>query len=172
MMGGRTFWITGLSGAGKTTVANLLRERLLAAGDRPIILDGDRLRAVLGAEGRHDKEERRNLSFTYARLCRELAEQGFTVICATIAMFHDVRAWNRAHIPGYHEIYLRVPAEERLARDPKGLYRKAQEGAIAAMVGLGEPVDEPENPDLVIDNHGHMAPDTAVQQIWDRFIAV
>lgn len=163
---GRVYWLTGLSGAGKTTVAGLLVARLRQAGIPAVLLDGDRLRAVLAPDAGHSTAEREKLAFTYGRLCAELASQGLAVICATISMFHAVRAWNRAHIPGYREIYLRVPLAERQRRDPKGLYARD----AGAMVGA-EAIEEPASPDLVIDNHDGCTPEAAAAMIWDRLIA-
>jgi adenylylsulfate kinase len=167
--GGDVFWVTGLSGAGKTTVATILRDRLVAAGRCCVLLDGDVLRAVLGAEGEHSPEARHRLAFTYARLCRELAGQGLCVVCATISMFHDVRRWNRESIPGYHEIYLRVPEDERIRRDAKGLYAQAAAGRLTDMIGVHHVPELPDSPDLVIDNVAPTTPHTAVDAIATRF---
>jgi adenylylsulfate kinase len=97
---GAVIWVTGLAGTGKSTVAALAGERLAARGRRPILLDGDVLRDVLGGQLGYQPEARRALAERYARLAKELAAQGFDVICATISMFHAVQAWNRANIPG------------------------------------------------------------------------
>lgn len=157
-------WITGFSGAGKTTIAQATRGRLLAEGHCCVLLDGDRLRAVLGKEAGHTRDERMALALTYSRLCRELSSQGVTVICATISLFEEVWAWNRAHLPKYLEVYLRVPLDVRAARDAKGLYaRQAQN-----MVGVDVVLNEPHAPDLVIDNHGPLEVAHAVDLVVQR----
>ena len=116
---GRVFWITGLSGAGKTTLAKALQQALPGS----LLLDGDELREALGAGSRgFDVEGRRQLAKSYARLAGLLARQGATVIVATISLFHELHAWNRANLPGYVEVFLDVPEEVRRERDPKGLY--------------------------------------------------
>jgi adenylylsulfate kinase-like enzyme len=163
--GGRVYWITGFSGAGKTTVARALAGQMERAGERPILLDGDDLRAALGGAFGHTLAERRTLAHTYGRLCKMLADQGFTVICATISMFEDVRAWNREHIAVYHEIYLRVPESERRRRDPKGLYAAANG---AQMPGLNDTAEEPRTPDLIVENAGR-PPEAAADEILRRF---
>lgn len=162
----QVLWITGLSGAGKTSVAKDLQVRCRQAGIAAILLDGDSLRAILGDRFGHTPDDRLYLAMCYGRLCQELSHQGFTVICATISMFETVRAWNREHIPGYREIYLRVPEEERHRRDiDKGVYRGA-----TAPVPLGrDGFDEPRNSDLVIDNHGSVSAHQAVDVIWATF---
>jgi adenylylsulfate kinase-like enzyme len=154
-------WITGLSGAGKTTVANTLRRQL--ASDHPtVLLDGDALRYALGATQSYEPEDRRNLAYTYARLAHYIAGQGFVVICATISMFHEVRAWNRKNNSKYFEVYLRVPEEELRRRDPKGLYGSAQSGR---MVALESGFEEPSSADLVIDNYGLLSAEEATALI-------
>jgi adenylylsulfate kinase-like enzyme len=166
---GTVFWITGLSGAGKSTVAARLQARLRAIGRPAMVIDGDRMRAILGAEGLAGADRRR-LGGIYAALARDVALQGLDAICATMSLFHDLHDWNRANIGRYREIYLRTRLATRRARDPKGLYRAAEAGAAGAMPGLDEAFEEPRAPDLVLDNDAD-DPEIAVAQIWDRFVA-
>ena len=100
-----------------------------------------------------------------ARLCRLLAEQGADVVCATISLFHEVQRWNRENIPGYREIYLRVPMLELQRRDSKGIYAGSQRGDTRDVVGLDVPAEAPEAPDLVLDNYGALDVATAVNRI-------
>jgi len=125
---------------------------------------------VLDAERRHAPEDRLWLAGVYGRLCAELGSQGVTVVCATICMFRDVYAWNRANIPAYREIFLRVPLAERQSRDPKRLYAAARAGTAGPMPGLDARHDEPTAPDLVIDNHGACTADIATDLIWLRLV--
>ena len=165
---GRVFWITGLSGAGKTTVGQELWGRLRTTGHPVIFLDGDELRAVIAEDLGHSAENRRLSAMRNARLCRLLAGQGADVVCATISLFHEVQRWNRKNIPGYREIYLRVPIDELRRRDSKGIYAGAQRGDARDVVGLDVPAETPEAPDLVLDNYGTLDVATAV----DRILAV
>lgn len=138
---GRVFWITGLSGAGKTTLARALQRALPGS----LLLDGDELRAALGSETRgFDAESRRQLALSYARLAGLLARQGATVIVATISLFHELHAWNRANLPGYVEIFLDVPEDVRRKRDPKGLYA----GNVVNMAGAEVKAELPLDPHL------------------------
>jgi glutamine kinase len=165
---GRVFWITGLSGAGKTTLGQELCTWLRAAGRTVTFLDGDALRSVIAEDLGHGAADRRRSAMRNARLCRLLAEQGADVVCATISLFHEVQRWNRENIPGYREIYLRVPIDELRRRDSKGIYAGAQRGDGRDVVGLDLPAEAPEAPDLVLDNYGALDVATAV----DRILAV
>lgn len=164
----RVYWLTGLSGAGKTTLARELSARLRAAGHAVIFLDGDALRGAIAEDLEHSAADRRRSAMRNARLCRLLAEQGMDVVCATISLFHKVHRWNRENIPGYREIYLRVPLDELRRRDSKGLYSGAQRGKARDVVGIDVPAETPESPDLILDNFGSTDVATAV----DRILAV
>jgi adenylylsulfate kinase-like enzyme len=151
----RVLWITGLSGAGKSTLAQAVVKHLRSTGDPAILLDGDELRGVFGSvvadQKNHGREARLDLAMQYARLCQVLAGQRFTVVMATISMFHEIHAWNRQNLPGYTEIYLKVPLEELSRRDSKGIYRRFAAGELTHVAGLDLAVDEPREPHLVID---------------------
>lgn len=151
---GRVLWITGLSGAGKSTLAHEVVARLRAAGDAVVMLDGDVLREVSGAvvanAQNHGREGRLALAMQYARLCHVIAAQGLTVVIATISLFREVHAWNRANLPGYFEVYLKVPEEELRHRDPKGIYRRFDAGELTNVAGLDLPIDEPEAADWIV----------------------
>ncbi len=162
---GRVYWITGLSGTGKTTLGGELSNRLRAAGRRVIFLDGDALRTAIAEDLGHNAGDRRRSAMRNARLCRLLAEQGADVVCATISLFHEVQRWNRGNIPGYCEIYLRVPIDELRRRDAKGLYSGARRGEARNVVGLDVPAEAPESPDLVLENHGALDVATGVDRI-------
>ena len=152
---GRVIWITGLSGAGKSTLAHDVVAKLRESGEAVVMLDGDELREVFGAvaanANNHGREGRLALAMQYAHLCRVVAAQGLTVVIATISLFREVHAWNRANLPGYFEVYLKVPVEELRRRDPKGIYRRFDAGELTLVAGLDLPIDEPEAPDLVVE---------------------
>jgi glutamine kinase len=162
---GRVFWITGLSGAGKTTVGRELSRQIRAAGRPVIFLDGDALRAAIAEDLDHSADSRRRSAMRNARLCRLLADQGADVVCATISMFHEVQRWNREAIPDYREVYLRVPMDELRHRDSKGMYARADCGEARDVVGIDVPAEVPEAPDLILDNYGGLDVATAVNRI-------
>jgi glutamine kinase len=163
---GRVYWITGLSGAGKTTVGRELWRRLRAARRRAVLLDGDALREVIAEDLGHGISSRRKSAMRNARLCRMLSNQGEDVVCPTISLFHEVQRWNRENIPGYREIFLRVPMEELQRRDSKGIYSAAHRGDLRDVVGLDVEAELPEAPDLTLDNFGPLASSAAVDRIW------
>src|ERR1700722_16591770 len=167
---GRVYWITGLSGAGKTTVGRELWDRLRAAGRPAIFLDGDILREVIAEDLGHNLANRRKSAMRNARLCRMLASQGTDVVCPTISLFHEIQIWNRRNIPGYCEIYLRVPMEELRRRDSKGLYAAADRGDLRDGAGLDVPAELPEAPNLVLDNFGALDSAAAVDRIWKECV--
>ena len=155
MLNAKVLWITGLSGAGKSTLASEMVNRLRSRGDTVVMLDGDELRDVFGATAtnakNHGREGRLALAFQYAHLCRVIAGQGLTVVIATISLFREIHTWNRANLPGYFEVYLKVPVEELRRRDPKGIYRQFDAGELADVAGLDLPIDEPEAADWVLE---------------------
>lgn len=145
---GQVIWITGLSGSGKTTLASALQKRLAGS----IILDGDKIRHALRRDKNgFDLASRKELALTYSRLSRLLAEQGFTVIVATISLFLEVHDWNRANLSNYVEVFLNIPDHVREARDPKGLYAAARNGVINEMAGRGVNVEFPRSPHILLD---------------------
>lgn len=152
---GRVLWITGLSGAGKSTLASEVVRRLRAQNKAVVMLDGDELREAIGSATatakNYGRDERMALAFQYSRLCRMLANQGLTVVIATMSLFKEVHAWNRHNLPGYFEVYLKVPLDELRRRDSKGIYRRFDSGELSQVAGLDLLVDEPESADWVVE---------------------
>ncbi len=163
-MRSRAFWLTGLSSAGKSSVARELRELLLERGVAPVLLDGDALREALPWRTGYGREECLQLARFYGNLARQFAEQGHVVICSTVSLFHEVHDWNRAHIPGYFEVWLRAPAGELALRDRAG-DRRVYDGARGEVVGQELAPELPRAPDLVVENHGETTPAAAARRI-------
>ncbi len=162
---GRVYWITGLSGAGKTTIGKLLFTSLKAKKENIIRLDGDELRYIFNNSD-YSYEGRKRLGFQYSRLCKMLADQDNDVIICTIAMFDDVRAWNRENIDDYFEIYLEVTLDELVKRDYKGVYAGKISGK-KNIYGLDLKVEYPKEPNLIIRNYGDVLPEDAIKLILD-----
>ena len=146
---GTVYFFTGLSGAGKTTLGSLFYERLKSTKPNVVFLDGDQIRPVFGEDSGYTYEDRLKWAGRIFRVCKMLSEQGIDVICCSIAMFSSVREWNRANIPAYKEIYIRVKKETLMSRNQKGLYTKGHN-----VVGIDLPFDEPQSPDIIIQNDG------------------
>ena len=123
---GGLIWITGYSGAGKTTVAEIVSRELKKEGFPILFLDGDDLRSIMGEKFGHNIDDRKQLAYIYSRLCKRVCDNGINVVIATIAMFESVRIENRESNPCYLEVYLDVPFEVRAERDPKGIYLAAK----------------------------------------------
>lgn len=152
MKSGIVVWITGLSGAGKSTIARAAIEMLRSSGVTPVLLDGDEFRKAVGDDLGHDHNGRLLNAYRLARFATYLAKQGHVVLCATMSLFHEVQAWNRENAPTYLEVYLRVSLDRLVGRDPKGLYARARRGEVTGVVAVDLPFNEPLRPDLVLDN--------------------
>lgn len=161
---GTFYWISGLSGAGKTTIGALFYRYLKERKDNVVLLDGDTLREVLGdrdfSEDGRDERVRRN-----ARLFQLLTDQGIDVVNCSIGLRNKYRAWNEERIANCCEIYIKVSMEELIRRDPKGLYRRALNHETSHVYGIDLPFEEPEHPAVVVCNEGDMTPERALQQI-------
>lgn len=170
---GVVYWITGLSGAGKTTIGKLLYEQIRKQQLNTVFLDGDILRKIFGSDLGYTEEERKKCAMRYARLCAMLEEQDMNVVCCTISMFDSVREWNRNNIHNYREIYIKVSMNTLCKRDQKGLYSGKALGAENFVAGLHFKAEEPKSPDLVLQNNGEISPDEQVRiimQFWGKRI--
>jgi len=165
-MESQVFWLTGLPGAGKTTIAKALYEKLKPAHPDLVYLDGDLMRQVFNNFS-YDPDSRRQLALSYSRLCHLLSQQNHSVICATVSMFHEVRDWNRQNIENYHEVYIEVPLEVLKQRDQKGLYSQAQDGRQNNVHGINLAFEKPESPDLIVNNDGQYAVGKIVDMILE-----
>jgi len=145
-------WFTGLSASGKTTLAGLLHAELAKSGFRCFVLDGDRLRSGLCSDLGFSPEDRAENLRRAGEVARLLVDAGLVVIAAFISPYLADRARVRSRFVKnqFYEIYLECPIEVCRQRDPKGLYRKAQEGLIPAFTGVSDPYEPPNAPDLVI----------------------
>lgn len=165
---GVLYWITGLSGAGKTTIGNRLYYELRKERNNVVLLDGDILKNIVDDKLGYSEKDRRKRAIKYAMICKMLTDQGMTVICCTIAMYDEVREWNRKNNKGYVEIFLNVPIEVLIKRDQKGMYTRYQKGEIVNLAGLDMQVEFPKNPDLVLQNDGNMT----IKECVDKIIQI
>ena len=161
-------WITGLPGAGKTTLANILLERLRNEGKQTVLLDGDALRNALQMKI-YDTDSRKTIALTYARLGKMFSQQGSIAICATVSMFDSVRQWNLENISDYLEVYIKVSDEILMVRNQKGLYSTSTAGEPVNEHGFDlaslKQMEMPKSPHLVIENDGLESPKILVERI-------
>ncbi len=166
MENGTVYWITGLSGAGKTTIGKLFFRRLKSEKKAVIFLDGDELRNVFGNDLGYSREERMQCAMRYSKLCQLLSGQGHDVVICTISMFDAIRRWNRLNIPNYKEIYIKSPMEILEQRNQKGLYS----GGISYVVGIDLKLELPKNPDIELINDGSLLPDELAESLAKIFL--
>jgi len=157
---GMVLWLYGLSGSGKSTIARAAHERLLAAGRLAAVLDGDTLRAGLNENLGFSDDDRRENVRRVAHVARLLSIQGLIVLVSVITPRRDLRAL-AAQIagPGFLEIFVRASYATCAARDPKGLYKRAEDGRLAAFTGRDSAFEEPESPDLILDTEARSLED-------------
>jgi sulfate adenylyltransferase len=170
---GFTVFLTGLSGSGKSTVANAVMVKLLEIGGRPVtLLDGDLVRKNLSSELGFSKEHRdlniRRIGF----VASEITKHGGIAICAPIAPYDAIRREVRANVSrrgGFVLVHLSTPLEVCEQRDRKGLYAKARAGIIKEFTGISDPYEEPSDAELVIDTTD-IAPEDAARIVLDRLV--
>ena len=152
---GFTVFFTGLSGSGKSTIANALMVKLMETGDRPVtLLDGDLVRKNLSSELGFSKEHRDINIRRIGYVASEITKNGGIAICAPIAPYTETRQAVREMIEGlgaFVEIYVATSLEECERRDRKGLYKLAREGKIKEFTGISDPYEEPKMPELRIE---------------------
>ena len=168
----RLIWLTGLSGAGKSTIANLVEARLHALGRHSFLLDGDNLRLGLNRDlGFTDADRAENIR-RVGETARLMLEAGLIVIAAFISPFRAERRMVREMLPEgeFFEVFVNVPLAEAERRDPKGLYAKARAGRLPNFTGIGSPYEPPEQAELVIDTmrmSAEAAADAIVRHLGD-----
>ena len=164
---GTLYWITGLSGAGKTTIGNRLYYRIKRSNPNAVLLDGDVLRKAISdsEEDQYSDSARRRRAFKYAKICKMLTDQGLIVICCTIAMYDSVRKWNRINNKRYVEVFLDVPMDILMQRDQKGMYSKAENNDFSNLAGVDLAVEYPKNPDITLLNDGSLTVNECVDKI-------
>ncbi|HEY2437951.1 MAG TPA: adenylyl-sulfate kinase, partial [Solirubrobacteraceae bacterium] len=151
MSKGFVVWLTGLSGAGKSTIAAALQPELVRRGRHAELLDGDEVRTHLSKGLGFSKEDRDTNIRRIGYVARLVARSGGVAITAAISPYREVRDEIRAQTPGFVEVFVRCPLNTLVERDVKGLYRKAMAGEIANFTGVSDPYEEPLHPEVVCD---------------------
>jgi sulfate adenylyltransferase/3'-phosphoadenosine 5'-phosphosulfate synthase len=151
MSKGFVVWFTGLSGAGKSTIANALKAELERRGRHVELLDGDEVRTHLSKGLGFSKEDRDTNIRRIGYVARLVARSGGVAITAAISPYRDVRAEIRAETPGFVEVFAQCPLDTLVERDVKGLYKKAIAGEIKNFTGVSDPYEEPLHPEVMCD---------------------
>ena len=168
-------WFTGLPGAGKSTIANRVEQKLVALGGHTMLLDGDNVRHGLNRDlGFTDADRVENIR-RLGEVAKLMADAGLIVICAFISPFRADRQMAReiANPHDFIEVFIDTPLDECIRRDPKGLYAKARAGEIPNFTGLDSPYEAPENPEVTLTTVGHDAnalADTLIDTLRERGI--
>ena len=180
MQKGFTVWLTGLSGAGKSTIARQLAWELEQRGRRVEVLDGDEVRTHLSKGLGFSREDRDTNIARIAFVASLLIRHGAVVITAAISPYAQAREDARARIGSFVEVFVRCSLDELVRRDVKGLYVRALRGELQHFTGVSDPYEAPSSPEVVVDTdcepiersvekildalhaHGHLEPDQVV----------
>src|SRR5687768_16091062 len=148
---GFALWFTGMSGAGKSTISQIIYERLKAEGMKVELLDGDVVRTNLSKGLGFSREDRDTNIRRIGFVAKLLSRNDVAVIVAAISPYRAIRDEVRAEIGRFVEVFVRCPVEELIRRDVKGLYERALRGEVAQFTGVSDPYEEPLSPDVVVD---------------------
>ena len=157
-------WVTGLPASGKSTLVTLLKAHLANRGIYAAVLESDVLRQIFTVRHQYDEQEREAFYRQMVYIGTLLTQHGVPVIFDATASRRRYRDQAREQIPRFMEVYVDCPLEICIARDPKGIYRKAREGEADTVPGLQSAYEPPEKPELVVDGSREL-PETATQRV-------
>jgi bifunctional enzyme CysN/CysC len=165
-------WFTGLSGAGKSTIANLLERRLVTLGRHTYLLDGDNVRHGLNRDLGFTEADRVENIRRVAEVARLMSDAGLVVLVSFISPFRAERRMARSLMAEgeFIEVYVDTPLDVAETRDPKGLYKKARRGELKNFTGVDSPYEAPESPEVRV-NTTEMQPEVAAEAIFDYLVA-
>lgn len=169
---GFTIWLTGMSGAGKSTVAAILERSLREAGHRVEVLDGDVVRTNLTSDLGFSREDRDANVRRVGWVCELLSRNDVVAIAALISPYRAARDEVRARIGRFVEVFMHAPLEVLEARDVKGLYGKARAGEIDRFTGLTDAYEAPIDPEVVCWSDGRETPETCARRIIERVVGL
>ena len=167
----QVIWLTGLSGSGKSTVANALEKRLFSLGMHSYVLDGDNMRLGLNKDLGFTREDRAENVRRVSEVAHNLYDAGLITIVALVSPYAEDRAQAKTRFPegDFAEVWVKTSAELCAERDPKGLYKKAAAGELPNLTGIGQEYEAPESAELVLD--GARPVDESVERLIEKFFS-
>ncbi|MGZ4199845.1 MAG: adenylyl-sulfate kinase [Thermoleophilia bacterium] len=166
---GFVVWLTGIPGSGKTTISDILVERLRDLGRTVECLDGDDVRRNLSPELGFSKEDRETHARRVAYVSKLLARNHVAVVVALISPYRSFREHVRSQIDDFVEVYVDASVEECIRRDPKGLYKKALAGEISDLTGLQDTYEAPETPEVWVQTE-EQTPQESADTVMDKLV--
>ncbi len=166
---GFTLWLTGMSGAGKSTVSDMLMDRFRAAGARVELLDGDVVRTNLSQGLGFSREDRDTNVRRIGFVAELLSRNGVIAVVAAISPYRATREEVKAKIASFVEVFVDCPLEVLASRDVKGLYKKALAGEVGNFTGISDPYEPPQNPDVVVRSDRETV-EVSVDRVWQELI--
>tara|TARA_Y100000768_G_C23925799_1_gene657458 strand:+ start:839 stop:1354 length:516 start_codon:yes stop_codon:yes gene_type:complete len=157
---GILFWITGLSGAGKTSVSQKIYKKIKNDFGKTIFINGDDLRKIFDLKG-YNYKDRKKIGLQYSKLFKKITDQNVNVIFAGVVLIESVRKWNKKNIDNYLEIYLKANIKKIIKRKYKRLYSQTKN-----LVGLNVRAEFPKKPDIIINNNF----EESIKSISDRLL--
>jgi bifunctional enzyme CysN/CysC len=149
----KVLWLTGLSGSGKSTIANALEKKLFSLGMHAYVLDGDNMRLGLNKDLGFTREDRAENVRRVSEVAHNLYDAGLITIVALVSPYAEDRAQARSLFPegDFAEVWVKTPAEVCAERDPKGLYKKATAGELPNLTGVGQEYEYPDRAEIILD---------------------
>jgi bifunctional enzyme CysN/CysC len=167
----KVIWLTGLSGSGKSTIANALEKKLFGLGVHSYVLDGDNMRLGLNKDLGFTREDRAENVRRVSEVAHTLYDAGLVTIVALVSPYSDDRAQAKSLFPAGHfaEVWVKTPAEICAERDPKGLYKKAASGQLPNLTGVGQDYESPTTADLTLD--GTLPVEVSLGKLLEAFFS-
>ena len=144
---GILFWITGLSGSGKTSIAKKIHKQIIKKYGPTLLINGDEIRKIFHLKG-YSFSERKKIGFTYSKFFKKMTEQKINVLFAGVVLIKKIRIWNKKNIKNYCEIYIKSDLKKIIKKKYKSLYKKTND-----IVGIKIKSEFPSNPDIIIKNN-------------------
>ncbi|MDC1112482.1 adenylyl-sulfate kinase [Candidatus Pelagibacter sp.] len=144
---GILFWVTGLSGAGKTSISNKIYKSIRDSYGKTFYINGDEMRKILDLKS-YNNLDRKKGGIKYSKLFKKITDQNINVLFAGMALFNDVRSWNRKNVKNYLEIYIKTDLKNIIKKKYTKIYRKKSN-----LVGVDIKPEFPKNPDIIIYNN-------------------